>query len=241
MLPTVCGSVKKSTECQINIECKAVSIDGHQAHSVLGVSHAIYCIGGPAQVQFFSAVTATLLPLYPKGVEAPGDYTRLALSTAKFATWLGPKSPQGSPRSPFCASGPIWSCVAKMTEEHMEEESLQVLPIDDELCQATDASIHQAVAAAMEPFERRLLELACACPVPIGGTLVNLPLGVSLLERPPQKRKAEKPEDLGIFESLRKTFTRSEPSVEVSPQGPLELPLLSDDGDSPAEAEPSHP
>ncbi|KAJ1152015.1 hypothetical protein NDU88_004794 [Pleurodeles waltl] len=123
----------------------------------------------------------------------------------------------------------------------MEEESLQVLPIDDEFCQAVDASIHQAVAVAMEPFQRRLLELACACPVPTAGALDNLPSGVSLLKRSPQKRKDEKPADLGMFESLKKAFTRPNPSLEDSPQGPIELPLLPDDGDPSAEARPSHP
>ncbi|KAJ1104808.1 hypothetical protein NDU88_002217 [Pleurodeles waltl] len=60
-------------------------------------------------------------------------------------------------------------------------------------------------------------------------------------EAPTSEALAEKPADLGVSESLKKVFTRLEPSVEDSPQGPLELPLVSDDGDSPDEVGPSRP
>ncbi|KAJ1127458.1 hypothetical protein NDU88_005860 [Pleurodeles waltl] len=122
-----------------------------------------------------------------------------------------------------------------MVQEYVEEESLQVLPTDDEFCQAVDASIHQANTAAMEPFERRLVELANACPIPLGATLDHSPLGASLAKRPPQKRKADRSMDLNVFESLKKAFIAPEPSADHSPQD-LPEPLLSNDVDSVDEA-----
>lgn len=49
-----------------------------------------------------------------------------------------------------------------MEGEYFEEESLQVLPLDDTICDAVDVSIHQAVAAAMGPFEQRIMQAAYA-------------------------------------------------------------------------------
>ncbi|KAJ1127616.1 hypothetical protein NDU88_006012 [Pleurodeles waltl] len=43
-------------------------------------------------------------------------------------------------------------------KEYVEEEAISVLPIENKFRKAVDASIQQAVAAAIEPLERRLLQ-----------------------------------------------------------------------------------
>lgn len=49
-----------------------------------------------------------------------------------------------------------------MSMDYHEEESLQVIPLDDEFCDAVHSSIHKAVEAAMGPFKQRLMKYAFA-------------------------------------------------------------------------------
>ncbi|KAJ1110876.1 hypothetical protein NDU88_008222 [Pleurodeles waltl] len=49
-------------------------------------------------------------------------------------------------------------------EGYVDEEAISVLPIDNEFCDMVDASIQQAVAAAIEPLGRKLLQLVHSFP-----------------------------------------------------------------------------
>lgn len=49
-----------------------------------------------------------------------------------------------------------------MEVKYADEETLQVIPLDDEFCDAVDTSIHRAVEAAMGSFERRIMKYAYA-------------------------------------------------------------------------------
>ncbi|KAJ1085395.1 hypothetical protein NDU88_005527 [Pleurodeles waltl] len=93
--------------------------------------------------------------------------------------------------------------------EYMEEETTSVLLIDDEFCQSMAALIHQAVASAIEPLERRLLQLTYTCPVHLSLSLDPLnksTLGLDHQAHRPPKCKLETVVDLAVFDRLKKAF-----------------------------------
>ena len=45
----------------------------------------------------------------------------------------------------------------------VEEESITYLPIDDNFCDAVDASIHRAVSYTLAPYEKTLQHLIQGC------------------------------------------------------------------------------
>lgn len=101
-----------------------------------------------------------------------------------------------------------------MEGDYVEEETLQVLPLDDEFCEAVDSSIHRAVEAAMGPFERRIMKYAYAIQAD-------------------QAKRAEKCKltatpGQGVFERLRTAFLAKAPRLEQEalPETPEEQPFL---------------
>ncbi|KAJ1156964.1 hypothetical protein NDU88_009680 [Pleurodeles waltl] len=143
-------------------------------------------------------------------------------------------------------------------DNYVEEETISVLPIDSEFCEALDASVNHAVASNIELLERRLLQLAYTCPMPLNITgpqpLDRDPLrwAEQLLQCPP-KRRIEARIDFSAFDRIKQALLqRPSPTLlatsgdTLSASGDLSGILPSGEvdedesqGDSPDEAGPS--
>ncbi|KAJ1093840.1 hypothetical protein NDU88_006931 [Pleurodeles waltl] len=117
-----------------------------------------------------------------------------------------------------------------MAEEYTEEESISVLPVDEEFCEEVDASIQQSVASTIAPLERRLLQITHTCPVPLELEVdTPQPCGPCTLptkgSQRSSKRRADSGMNLSAFECLKKAFLTRTPhsGLDDDPQALLAL------------------
>ncbi|KAJ1181264.1 hypothetical protein NDU88_006472 [Pleurodeles waltl] len=96
-------------------------------------------------------------------------------------------------------------------EGYAEEETSSVLPIDNEFCDAVDAAFQLTAAAAIEPLERRLFQLAHSFPAPLTKSTLG-PSDWGQSAHSPSKRKLKYGLDTAPFEKVKQALV--EPSTK---------------------------